>query len=216
MIQLLMQGVLETLYMTLGGAGLAYLFGLPLGVILYATGKDGIRPCRPVSAVLGFAANILRSIPFLILLVLIQPFTRIVVGTTIGSSATLVPLVVAAAPFVARMVESSLLEVDRGVVEASQSMGAGNLQIIFKVLIPEARPSLLTGAAIAVTTILGYSAVAGFCGGGGLGAIATNYGLYRYEDDVMLVTVALLVILVQIFQMVGTKIARTSDKRIKQ
>lgn len=215
MLELLGKGILETLYMTVVSTALAYVFGLPLGVLLYVTDKNGIFPIPAVNKVLGFIINFLRSVPFLILLVFILPFTRAIVGTTIGSTATIVPLVVAASPFVARMVESSLKEVDYGVIEAAQSMGSSTFQIIYKVLIPEAKPSLLVGGAIAITTILGYSAMAGFVGGGGLGAIAVNYGYYRYKRDVMAITVLLLVIVVQIFQEIGMRIARLSDKRVK-
>ena len=183
--------------------------------MLCVTDKEGIRPNRALNAVLGFIVNMLRSVPFLILLVAIMPFTRKVVGTTIGSTATIVPLIVGSAPFIARMVESSVKEVDSGVIEAVQSMGTPDFKIITKVLIPEAKPSLIMGAAIAITTILGYSALAGFTGGGGLGAIAVNYGYYRYKTDVMLVTVLLLVVIVQIFQEVGMYIARKTDKRIR-
>ena len=206
--ELLGEGIVETLYMTIVSTAFAYIFGLPLGVLLCVTDKDGIFPIPIINKVLGFIINLLRSVPFLILLVFILPFTRMIVGTTIGSTATIVPLVVASTPFVARMVESSLKE-------AAQSMGSSVFKIIYKVLIPEAKPSLLMGAAIAITTILGYSAMAGFVGGGGLGAIAVNYGYYRYQQDVMTVTVLLLVIVVQIFQEVGTRIARLSDRRAK-
>lgn len=215
MLKLLGTGILESLYMTLVATFLAYLFGLPLGLVLSVTDKEGIRPVRPLNAVLGFLVNLLRSVPFIILLVAIIPFTRKIVGTSIGSTATIVPLVVSAIPFVARMVESSIKEVDAGVIEAAQAMGTPTFRIVTKVLVPEAMPSLLTGAAIAVTTILGYSAMAGFVGGGGLGTIAINYGYYRYQTDVMLVTVALLVIIVQVFQEVGMRIAHRVDKRVK-
>ena len=215
MLKLLGTGILESLYMTLVATFLAYLFGLPLGLVLSVTDKEGIRPVRPLNAVLGFLVNLLRSVPFIILLVAIIPFTRKIVGTSIGSTATIVPLVVSAIPFVARMVESSIKEVDAGVIEAAQAMGTPTFRIVTKVLVPEAKPSLLTGAAIAVTTILGYSAMAGFVGGGGLGTIAINYGYYRYQTDVMLVTVALLVIIVQVFQEVGMRIAHKVDKRVK-
>ncbi len=215
MLKLLGTGILESLYMTLVATFLAYLFGLPLGLVLSVTDKEGIRPVRPLNAVLGFLVNLLRSVPFIILLVAIIPFTRKIVGTSIGSTATIVPLVVSAIPFVARMVESSIKEVDAGVIEAAQAMGTPTFRIVTKVLVPEAMPSLLTGAAIAVTTILGYSAMAGFVGGGGLGTIAINYGYYRYQTDVMLVTVALLVIIVQLFQEVGMRIAHKADKRVK-
>ncbi len=215
MLKLLGTGILESLYMTLVATFLAYLFGLPLGLVLSVTDKEGIRPVRPLNAVLGFLVNLLRSVPFIILLVAIIPFTRKIVGTSIGSTATIVPLVVSAIPFVARMVESSIKEVDTGVIEAAQAMGTPTFRIVTKVLVPEAMPSLLTGAAIAVTTILGYSAMAGFVVGGGLGPFAINYGYYRYQTDVMLVTVALLVIIVQVFQEVGMRIAHKVDKRVK-
>lgn len=215
MLSLLGKGILETLYMTLFSTAAAYILGLPLGVILYITDKNGICENKAVNSVLGFIVNFLRSVPFIVLLVAILPFTRAVVGTTIGSSATVVPLIVAAAPFVARMVESSLKEVDAGVIEAAESMGSNAFQIIMKVLLPEAKPSLIVGSAIAVTTILGYSAMAGFTGGGGLGSIAINYGYYRYQEDVMLVTVLLLVVIVQLFQEFGMRFAKLTDKRIK-
>ena len=215
LLNLLLEGTLQTLYMTLVSTAAAYLIGLPLGVLLNISDKDGIRPMPVLNKILGFIVNFLRSVPFLILLVFLIPFTRMIVGTTIGSTATIVPLIVAAAPFVARMVESSLKDVDSGVIEAAQSMGAKPIQIITKVLLPEAKPSLLVGAAIAVTTILGYSAMAGFVGGGGLGTIAINYGYYRYQNNMMIVTVLLLVIIVQVFQEIGMLISKKSDKRIK-
>ena len=215
LLNLLLEGTLQTLYMTLVSTAAAYLIGLPLGVLLNISDKDGIRPMPVLNKILGVIVNFLRSVPFLILLVFLIPFTRMIVGTTIGSTATIVPLIVAAAPFVARMVESSLKEVDPGVIEAAQSMGAKPIQIITKVLLPEAKPSLLVGAARAVTTILGYSAMAGFVGGGGLGTIAINYGYYRYQNNMMIVTVLLLVIIVQVFQEIGMLISKKSDKRIK-
>jgi D-methionine transport system permease protein len=212
---LMLEGSKETLYMTIVATVFSYLLGVPIGVILLITGKNGIWECKLVHSILGIIVNLTRSIPFIILLVAILPFTRAVVGTTIGSTATIVPLVVAAAPFVARMVESSLKEVNSGVIEAAQAMGSSTLQIIWKVLLPEARPSLIVGCTIAITTILGYSAMAGFVGGGGLGAIAINYGYYRYQTNIMLVTVILLVIIVQIFQEVGMTLVNKTDKRIK-
>ncbi len=208
------QGIVETLYMTLASTALSYVFGLPLGILLVVTDKDGIFPMRIVNGVLGVIVNILRSVPFLILLVAVIPLTRAIVGTSIGSTATIVPLVIAAAPFIARLVESSIKEVDKGVIEAAQSMGASTFQIIWKVLLPEARPSLIVGSAIAITTILSYSAMAGFVGGGGLGDLAIKYGYYRYQNDVMLITVLVLVVLVQIFQEVGMRMAKIGDKRI--
>lgn len=215
MVQLLLDGTWETLYMTIVSTAVSYVLGIPIGVILYITGEGGIRRNRTVNLIVGTIVNILRSVPFLILLVAILPFTRAVVGTTIGSTATIVPLVVAAAPYVARMVESSLKEVDGGVVEAARAMGSSTFQMIFKVFLPEAKPSLLVGATISLATILGYSAMAGFVGGGGLGAIAINYGYYRYQSDVMLITVALLVVIVQIFQEGGLKLVSKVDKRLR-
>ncbi len=215
-MSLLGAGILETLYMVILSTLCAYIIGIPVGVILNITDKNGICPNKAVNAVLGVIVNLLRSVPFIILLIAILPFTRALVGTTVGSTATVVPLVVSAAPFVARMVESSLKEVDAGVIEAAESMGSSRMQIIWKVLLPEAKPSLIVGSAIAITTILGYSAMAGFTGGGGLGTIAINYGYYRYNNGVMLITVALLVIIVQVFQEVGMRIANSSDKRINK
>ena len=194
LFQLMKEGTLETLYMVIVSTIIAYVIGIPTGVILFITDKNGISENSIVNKIVGVIVNLLRSVPFIILLVAILPFTRALVGTTIGSTATIVPLVVAAAPFVARMAESSLKEVDAGIIEAAQAMGSSNWQIITKVLLPEAKPSLIVGSTIAVTTILGYSAMAGFVGGGGLGAIAINYGYYRYQTNVMLVTVVLLVI----------------------
>lgn len=214
-VQLLIKGIGETFYMVIISTIVAYVIGIPLGVIVYITDTNGICPNRVVNLITGFIINVVRSIPFLILLVAILPFTRLVVGTTIGSTATIVPLVVAAAPFVARMVESSLKEVDPGVIEAAKAMGSSPWQIIWKVLLPEAKPSLFVGATIALATILGYSAMAGFVGGGGLGAIAVNYGYYRYQTNVMLVTVAILIIIVQVFQEVGIRLVNKVDKRIK-
>lgn len=204
----------ETLYMTLISTLVAYLIGLPIGIGLIVTAKDGLRPMRVFNAVLGVIVNVLRSVPFLILLVAIMPFTRFITGSTIGSSATVVPLIVAAAPFVARMVESSLKEVDPGVVEAAQSMGASTWKIIWSVYLKEGKPSLTIGSAIALGTILGYSAMAGIVGGGGLGAVAINYGYYRGDSQTMLITVILLVIIVQILQEIAMLIARRRDRRL--
>lgn len=206
-------GLLESLYMTFFSTLFAYLIGLPAGIALVVTDKDGIKPVYMVNKVLGTIVNLVRSVPFIILLLAILPFTRLLIGTTIGSTATVVPLVIAAAPFVARLVESSLKEVNSGVIEAAQSMGASTWQIISKVLIPEAKPSLLLGCAIAATTILSYSAMAGFTGGGGLGTIAINYGYYRYQTGIMMVTVLLLVLIVQVIQETGTKVSKKTDKR---
>lgn len=213
MSQLLLQGTLDTLYMTLASTLIAYLIGIPLGVILVVTRKDGICPAPKTNAVLGTIVNIMRSVPFLILIIVLIPFTRFVVGTSIGATATVVPLIVGAAPFIARMVESSLLEVDAGVVEAAQAMGASPWQIVTKVLLKEAVPSLITGAAIALTTILGYSAMAGAVGGGGLGDLAIKYGYHRYQTDVLMLTLVILIALVQIIQALGNGLAKKIDHR---
>ena len=212
-IQMLLEGIGDTLYMTLSSTLLGYLFGLPMGILLTVTDKDGIKPIAPLYKVMDVIINMTRSIPFLILLILLIPFTRLMVGKSYGSTATIVPLVVAAAPYIARMVESSLKEVDAGVIEAARSMGASNFDIIFKVMLVEARTSLIVGATISIGTILGYSAMAGTVGGGGLGDIAVRYGYHRWQTDIMLVTVALLIILFQIFQTIGMKIASNLDKR---
>lgn len=199
--------------MTLASTFFGYVLGLPLGVILAVTDKDGIKPNAFIYKILDIIVNILRSIPFLILLILVIPITRAIVGKTYGSTATVVPLVIAAAPFIARMVESSLKEVNGGVIEAAQSMGAGTFTIIWKVLLAEARTSLLVGVTIALGTILGYSAMAGVVGGDGLGDIAIRYGYYRYQTDIMLVTIVILVLLVQIMQWVGMLLSKKLDRR---
>ena len=213
LITLLKDGLIESLYMTVISTLIAYIIGIPLGIIVFVTDSGGILKNKPVNFIFGIIINMIRSIPFLILLVAMLPITRAIVGTTIGSTATIVPLVAAAAPFVARMVESSLKEVSPGVIEAAKAMGASPFQIIVRVLLPEAKPSLTVGFTIAISTILGYSAMAGFVGGGGLGAIAINYGYYRYKTDIMLITVALLIVIVQIFQTIGMFTANKIDKR---
>ena len=210
---MIINGVWATLYMTVASTVLGYVFGLPMGVLLAITDKEGLTPNAVVYKILDVIANIVRSIPFLILLILLIPFTRLLVGQSYGSTATIVPLVIAAIPFIGRMVESSIKEVDPGVIEAARSMGASNMQIVMKVLLVEARTSLLTGATIAIGTILGYSAMVGCVGGGGLGDIAIRYGYYRYQTSIMIVTVVLLVILVQIFQSIGMFLAAKLDKR---
>ncbi len=214
MLALVGQGFLETIYMTVISTALAYVIGLPLGLVLVVTDKDGIHPVPWLNSLLGMVINFFRSIPFLILLIALMPFTKMVVGTVIGSKAAIVGLWIAAAPFIARMVESSLKEVEVGVVEAAQSMGASPFQIMTKVLLPEAKPSLLVGAAISITTILGYSAMAGICGAGGLGAIAINYGYYRKQSDIMYVMVILMAIIVLVFQELGMRISKRTDRRL--
>ena len=203
----------ETLYMVAISTVVSYAIGLPLGLLLVVSDKNGIRPIPVLNAVLGVIVNILRSIPFLILGVMISPLTRAITGSSIGTAAMVVPLTVAAAPYVARMVESSIKEVPFGVIEAAQSMGASPWQIVWKVLVPEAKPSLMVGAAISVVTILGYSAMPGFIGGGGLGTVAVNYGYNRYNFGIMLVAVIIIVVVVQIFQEVGLRLAKKLDKR---
>ena len=213
-MELIQNGIGETLCMVLISTVLSYVIGIPLGIILVVTDKEGIHPIPLLQKILGTAINLLRSIPFLILLIMMIPLTRKLVGTSLGWKAVVPPLVASAAPYIARMVESSFKEIDAGVIEAAKSMGASTFQIIWKVLLPESKPSLLVGAAISTTTILGYSAIAGAVGGGGLGGIAINYGYYRYESDMMFLTVAILVIIVKIIQEIGMKKARVSDKRI--
>lgn len=213
---LFFNATLETLYMTVAATLLAYVLGLPTGILLAVTDKNGIKPNRVCYTVVGTIVNILRSVPFLILIVLLIPVTRAVVGTFIGSTATIFPLTVAAAPYVARLVESSLKEVDGGTIEAARSMGASDFRVVTKVMLPEALPSLLVGFSIAITTILGYSAMAGFIGGGGLGNVAQTYGIYRYNTKTMLISVAILVIIVQGLQAIGTFLAKKTDKRKKR
>lgn len=203
----------NTLYMTFVSSLFAYILALPLGIALVITREDGLYHMGALYRFLDILVNIGRSVPFLILLVAIQPLTTLIVGKSYGSTATIVPLVVAATPFIARLIESSLQEVDQGVIEAAQSMGASLSTIIFKVLIPEAKTSLMVGGTIAIGTILSYSAMAGFVAGGGLGDVAVRYGFYRYEGEIMLITVVLMVILVQLIQFIGMKIARKTDKR---
>lgn len=207
------EGVRDTLLMTLVSTLFGYILGLPMGIALTVTDQTGIKPNALVYKILDVIANIVRSIPFLILLILVMPLTKAIVGKSYGSVATIVPLTIAAAPFIGRMIESSLKEVDHGVIEAAQSMGAGTFTIIWKVLLVEARTSILVGVTIAIGTILGYSAMAGVVGGGGLGDIAMRYGYYRYETLIMIVAVVLLVILVQIFQTLGMRLSVKLDRR---
>ena len=212
-IEMILIGVKDTLYMTLVSTAFGYLLGLPFGIILNVTRKEGLKPNRVIYGIGDFICNIIRSIPFLILLILLIPFTRLVVGQSYGSTATIVPLVICAAPYIARVVESSLNEVDAGVIEAAKAMGASNLQIIFKVLLVEARVSLFTGATITTGLLLGYSAMSGTVGGGGLGDIAVRYGYYRWQTDIMFITVILLIVIFQIIQNLGTKWATHIDHR---
>lgn len=214
-IELLKTAIWETFYMVALSSLFAYVIGMPLGIILVVTDDNGIYPIPWLQKILGLVINLLRSVPFLILLFIVLPLSKIVIGTRIGSPAIVIPLTIAAAPYIARVVESSFREVDAGVIEAAQSMGASVWQIIWKVLLPEARPSLLLGGALAVTTILSYSAMAGFTGGGGLGAVAINYGYYRYEPGLMWIAVILLVVMVQIIQELGTLLSKKGDKRIR-
>ncbi len=206
----------ETFYVTVVATFFAVLIGLPLGVLLVIGKKDGIRPISPViMKILDFVINILRSVPFLILLVVVIPFTRLIVGTAVGTVASIVPLIIASFPFVARLVEGSLNEVDSHVVEMAQSVGASPLQIVIHVLLPEGLPSLLSNLTIAITTILSYQAMSGVVGGGGLGKVAINYGYYRYKYFIMIIAVVVLVLLVQLIQNVGTYVVHKCDKRLK-
>ena len=212
-LAMMAEGTGATLYMTLMSTLFGYILGLPMGIILVVTAPKGLAPNQVVYRILDVIVNITRSIPFLILMILIMPFTRILVGKTYGTTATIVPLALAAAPFLARIGEASLVEVDHGVIEAAQSMGASLWTIIWKVLLAEARTSLIVGATIALGTILGYSAMAGTIGGGGLGDIAMRYGYYRYQADIMIIAVVLLVLLVQILQVVGMILSKKLDRR---
>ena len=209
-------GIWETLYATVLATLFAIIIGLPLGVLIVVGDKDGILPLpRWLMSVINFIINVLRSVPFIILVVMVIPFTRFILGTSVGTVASIVPLVIAAFPFVARLVESSLRELNPNVIEMAQSMGASPMQIIVKVMIPESIPSLISNFTIAITTILGYTAMSGIVGGGGLGKIAINYGYYRFNYLAMLVAVILLIVLVQAFQSLGTHLSTKSDKRLK-
>ena len=205
---LLEQASYETLYMVAVATGFTVLFGLPLGVLLVVTGRDGLLPAPTVNRVLGAVVNVTRSLPFIILLVALIPVTRAIIGTTIGSAAAIVPLTIGAVPFFARLVESALREVDRGVVDAAVSMGASRRRIVTRVLLPEALPSLVAGITVTVIALVGYSAMAGAVGGGGLGDLAIRYGYQRFQTDVTIATVVLLVALVQFVQVIGDRAAR--------
>ena len=209
-------GIWETFYVTVVSTAIAIMLGLPLGVLLVVGDKGGIMPLpKAVMSTLNIIINLLRSVPFLILMIMAFPLARLIVGTTIGTVASIVPLVIAAFPFVARLVEGSIREVNPNIIEAAQSMGASPFDIIRKVMLPESVPSLISNFTIAITTILGYSAMSGIIGGGGLGKIAIDYGYYRYKYLVMYIAVILLILLVQVFQSVGTKLSVKSDKRLK-
>ena len=212
---ILQRGIWETIYMTLLSTAIAYVFGLPLGVILNITDKEGIHPIPWLNRILGIIVNFFRSIPFIILMVAMLPVANFIVGTSLGNKAMIVMLVIAATPYVARMVESSVKEVDAGVIEAAQSMGCTNYQIVTRVLLPEAKPALIQGAVISMVTILGYSAMSATIGGTGLGQIAISYGHQRFNPDIKWFCVFLTVIIVQIIQEVGTAVVRRTDKRIK-
>ena len=212
-IQMILIGIKDTLYMTLVSTAFGYVIGLPFGIVLNVTRKDGLHPNRVIYGIGDFICNIIRSVPFLILLILLIPFTRLIVGKSYGSTATIVPLVVCAAPYIARVDESALNEVDAGVIEAAKAMGANNFQIITKVLLVEARVSLFNGAVITTGILLGYSAMSGTVGGGGLGDIAVRYGYYRWQTDIMIVTVILLIVIFQIIQNVGSRLAAKTDHR---
>ncbi len=209
-------GIWETLYLTFISAFFSYLIGLPLGILLSITEKNGICSLPWLNKILGFFVNVFRSIPFVILMIAVLPAAKVIVGTSLGNKAMIVTLIIAAVPYVARMVESSVKEVDSGVIEAAQSMGTSSFGIIYKVLIPEAKPSLITGAVISLVTILGYSAMAGTIGGGGLGMIAITYGYQRFNDNIVWICVLLTVVIVQFIQETGTFIARKTDKRISK
>ena len=214
-MEMLLEGIRDTLYMTIFSTIIGYILGLPLGIVLNISSPKGLRPSRIIYKIIDVICNIIRSIPFLILLILLIPFTRLIVGQSYGSTATIVPLVICAAPYIARVVESSLNEVDEGVIEAAKAMGASNWQIVTKVLLVEARTSLVTGFTITTGLLLGYSAMSGTVGGGGLGDIAVRYGYYRWQTDIMIVTVVLLIVIFQIIQNLGTRVAKGLDHRRK-
>ncbi len=211
----LVRGVFETLYMTLLSTAIAYVLGLPLGILLNVTDKNGLKPIGWLNKTLGLIVNVLRSIPFIILMVAMLPVAKLIVGTSLGNKAMIVMLVIAAAPYIARMVESSLKEIDGGVIEAARSMGASDFQIITKVFLPEAKPSLIVGAVISTVTVLGYSAMAATIGGTGLGQIAVVYGYQRFKQDIIWISVVLIVIIVQAIQEAGTYLARKTDRRVR-
>lgn len=213
LFNLLATGVIDTLIMTLGSTFLGYVAGLPLGIILTVTDKDGIKPNPLVYKILDFICNILRSIPFIILLIILIPLTKIVVGKSYGTAAMVFPLFICAAPYIGRMVESSLKEVDPGVIEAAHSMGASNFDIVFRVLLVEAKTSLIVNATITTGTILGYTAMAGTVGGGGLGSIAVQYGYYRWNTQIMVITVILIIVIFQVIQTTGMALASKLDHR---
>ncbi len=207
----------ETVYVTILATAFAIIIGVPLGILLVAGDKNGVKPIpKWIISVINFIINVLRSVPFLILIIVVIPITRFIVGTSVGTVASIVPLVIAAFPFVARLTESSLREVNQGVIDMAKSMGATPFQIVFKVMLPECLPSLISNFTIALTTILGYTAMSGTLGGGGLGKIAINYGYYRYKTIILISAVVLLVVLVQVIQSLGTYFAKKLDKRIKK
>lgn len=209
------QGILDTLYMVFTATAVSYILGLPIGILAEVSRKGGLRPMLFLNRVLGIIINIGRSIPFIILLVFVMPVTRFVTGTTIGPEAATVPLIIAATPFVARLIENTLHDVDSGVIEAAKAMGANDFQIIFKVMLPESLPSLIMGASLATITLVGYTAMAGIVGGRGLGDIAMRFGYYRYQTDIMIVTIVLLVLFVQAIQNIGHIVSKKIDKRGK-
>ena len=215
MIGLLLDALGETLFMVGVAAGLAGIIGVPLGIILVVTGRGHILAHPPLNRVLGALVNATRSTPFIILLIAIIPFTRLIVGTSIGTVAAIVPLMVAAAPFVARLAEAALREVDPGLIEAAQAMGASPLQIVFKALLPEAWPGIVAGLTITVVSLIGYSAMAGVVGGGGLGDLGIRYGYQRFQPEVMIAVVLVLIVLVQSVQSLGDSLARRLNKRLK-
>lgn len=215
-VQMFAKGVIDTLWMTFGTTFLSYLIGLPLGVLLIVTARNGLKPRPTFNWVLGLIVNLMRSVPFLIMMIAVLPLVRFLIGTSIGPNAAIIALTFSAAPFVARVVEQSLLEVDRGVIEAAHSMGASPWQIVWKVYLVESYPSLLNGGLLSIVTILGYSAMAGFIGAGGLGDIAIRFGYNRYDLGTMNITIILIVILVQIIQLIGERMSHHSDKRINE
>ncbi len=211
--KLVIPATFDTLYMVFFSSIFTIIFGLILGIVLYITAKDSIYEMPVLNEVLNFIVNVGRSIPFVILMIAVFPLSKFIVGTVIGSTATIVPLTIASIPFVARVIQNALSELDKGVIEAAMSFGASNFEIIFKVLIPETAPSIVNGITLTIISIIGYSAMAGYVGGGGLGDVAIRYGFIRYRLDILYTTIIIMVILVQIVQVIGNIISAKLDKR---
>ncbi len=212
MLEVILQATKETIYMVLTSALLAVIIGLPLGIILYLTRKDGLRENKLVFSILDFIINIFRSLPFIILMIIVRPISTLIVGKSIGATAAIVPLTIAAAPFIARLFESSFLKIDKGIIEAAKSMGSSNWQIVKKVLLVESVPNIINDITMTLINLVGYSAMAGSIGGGGLGNLAVRYGVYNYKFEYLIIAVIIIILLVQIFQLLGTTLYKRINK----